>query len=251
VLFGLPFARAVLDQVVSDLEAQIARARVGRYVVTLNIDILLTARSDPEHWAACRAAHLIVADGMPIVWASRLLGVGLPSRIAGADLALALVERAAARGHSVFLLGGRPEVGVRAATYLAKRWPALSIAGQVSPPFGFEDDVEANQRVVAAIRSARPQLLLVAFGAPKQEKWLHRHLSDCNVPVGVGVGGTFDFWAGTVRRAPRVLGSVGLEWLWRLAVEPRRLWRRYLIRDLGFVPLLLRELLKRGRGRQR
>jgi N-acetylglucosaminyldiphosphoundecaprenol N-acetyl-beta-D-mannosaminyltransferase len=237
-------AATVLD----DLEDCIRRRLCGQYVVTLNVDILLTALEDPLLLEACRAARWVVADGMPLVWASRLLGRPLPERINGADLAFSLMERAAARGYRVFLLGGEPGVAALASQRLKNRLPGLSIVGTLSPPFGFERYPGEVARTVESVRSACPDIVLAGLGAPKQELWLQRHLKAAGVPVGIGVGGTFNFWSGRVRRAPAAFQRAGLEWLWRLSQEPRRLWKRYLVRDLKFFPLLARELWRRSRA---
>lgn len=241
-LFGVPVAAVTRQEVLLDLEESIEARVAGRYVVTLNVDILLLALEDRRLLQACRAARWVVADGMPLVWASRLLGRPLPERINGADLAWALVERAAARGYRVFLLGGEPGVADSAALRIRGRLPGLQVVGTASPPFGFEKRPDQLRQTVATVKRASPDIVLVGLGAPKQELWLQEHLAEVGVPVGIGVGGTFNFWAGRVRRAPRIVQRVGLEWLWRLTQEPRRLWRRYLVRDVAFAPLLAKEL---------
>lgn len=241
-LFGVPVAAVTRQEVLLDLEESIEARESGRYVVTLNVDILLLALEDSRLLQACRAARWVVADGMPLVWASRLLGRPLPERINGADLAWALLERAAARGYRVFLLGGEPGVADSAALRIRDRLPGLQVVGTASPPFGFEKRPDQLRQTVATVKRASPDIVLVGLGAPKQELWLQEHLAEAGVPVGIGVGGTFNFWAGRVRRAPRIVQRVGLEWLWRLTQEPRRLWRRYLVRDVAFAPLLAKEL---------
>jgi N-acetylglucosaminyldiphosphoundecaprenol N-acetyl-beta-D-mannosaminyltransferase len=248
-LFGMPVAAVTAEEVLNDLEGCIVERQCGQYVVTLNVDILLTALENPDLFEACQAARWVVADGMPLVYASRLLGRPLPERVNGADLALGLVERAAARGYRVFLLGGESGVPEAAARRLRERLSGLQVVGTLSPPFGFDSRREEVDRTVAAVRAAAADIVLVGLGAPKQELWLRHHLARAGAPVGVGVGGTFNFWAGRVRRAPVAFQQAGLEWLWRLAQEPRRLWRRYLIRDLKFFPLLARELWRRWSGK--
>lgn len=231
-----------------DLERCISGGLRGQYVVTLNVDILLTALEHEGLREACRAARWVVADGMPLVWASRLLGRPLPERVNGADLALGLMERAAAGGYRVFLLGGESGVAELAARRLQANLPQLRVVGTSSPPLGFDSRPEEIDRTVAAVRAASADIVLVGLGAPKQELWLRRHLGETGAAVGIGVGGTFNFWAGRVRRAPRMLQRAGLEWLWRLSQEPRRLWKRYLVRDVRFFPLLVRELWRKWSG---
>ncbi len=241
-LLGVPVAAATATEVLEDLERCIAERLLGQYVVTLNVDILLTALEDRRLLDACFRARWVVADGVPIVWASRLLGRPLPQRVNGADLAWALMQRAADRGYRVFLLGAAPGVADLAGQRLRERFPTLIVAGTLSPPYGFDSSPREIQATVAAVSASKPDIVLAAFGAPRQELWLRHHLAKAGVPVGIGVGGTLDFWAGRVRRAPVRLQKLGLEWLWRLSQEPRRLWRRYLVRDLRFFPLILREV---------
>lgn len=240
-LFGLPVASLTPEEAVGALERGLESGHRGQYVVTLNVDILITALEDPSHFQACQDATLIVADGMPLVWVSGFLGSKLKGRVNGADLAEAVVELAARKGYRLFLLGGAPSVPQRAARALEARFPDLIVAGAMSPPVDFERDPSEVERTVDAVRRARADIVLVGLGAPKQEIWMHRNLERCGVALGIGVGGTFNFWIGDVRRAPRAFQRIGLEWLWRLWCEPRRLWRRYLVRDMRFFPLVLRE----------
>lgn len=244
-LLGVPVAAVTAEEVLDDLEQCIAGRLRGQYVVTLNVDILLLALESAPLLEACRAARWVVADGMPLVWASRLLARPLPERVNGADLALRLMERAARAGYRVFFLGGDPGIPALAARRLQQRLPGLKVVGTLSPLFGFDSRAAEVERTVRAVRAAAPDVVLVGLGAPKQELWLRQHLSEAGVPVGIAVGGTFNFWSGRIRRAPVVFQRAGLEWLWRLAQEPRRLWKRYLVRDLEFFPLLGAALWRR------
>lgn len=227
--------RVTLDATLARIDAFV-RARRPHHVVTVNMDFLRLARADAEFRAAVNEADLVVPDGVPVVWLSRLLDEPLLERVTGVDILERGAELAAARGYRIFLLGAEPGVAAAAAAELRARWPALQIAGTYSPPVGpFTPDEDA--RMVAHIRTARPDLLFVAFGAPKQELWIRRHLDVLGAPVCVGVGGAFNFVAGRVRRAPTWMQRAGLEWAYRLSQEPRRLWRRYILGDL---PLFLR-----------
>lgn len=195
----------------------------------------------PAYRAACDAAWLRLADGMPIVWASRLLGRPLPARVAGSDLLPALCGLAAARGYPVFLLGGRAGVPERAAARLTERFPGLRIAGVHAPPDDFDPSGAASGAAAAAVNAARPALLFVGLGAPKQELWLHRHWDALEVTVAMCCGAAIDFAAGVQIRAPGWMQRGGLEWAWRLGRDPRRLWKRYLVRDAAFVGIFLKE----------
>ncbi|MBI4004249.1 MAG: WecB/TagA/CpsF family glycosyltransferase [Candidatus Omnitrophica bacterium] len=239
-LFGMPFENVTMPQALERIDG-LVRQPGRRYVMTPNIDAVVRWPKDPEFRDAYQRAALIFADGMPIVLASRLLGSPLKERIAGSDLFPRLCRQAAERGHSVFFLGGQDGVAEQAARNLRGRFPSLRVVGCYAPPIGFQFDAAEHERMVQRVNSARPDLLFLALGCPKQEKWIAKHIHELEVKVAVCVGAAIDFEAGTVRRAPRWMQRSGLEWLWRLVREPRRLWRRYLIEDTAFVGLFLSE----------
>lgn len=243
-LFGMPF------DVVSFVEAldrlvQLAVGERPAYAVTANVDHVVRFHRVPALQPLYRQADLVVADGMPLVWASRLLGTPLPERVAGSDLFPALCAGAAEADLSVFLLGGAPGVAARAAEVLQARHPRLRIAGACSPSYGFERDPAAVRKSVEAVRAARADILCVALGSPKQEQWIVAHREACGARLCIGVGISFSFVSGDVRRAPRWMQRAGLEWLHRLSCEPTRLWKRYLVEDARFLILVLRALLQR------
>jgi len=211
------------------------------YIVTPNVDHIVEYTRNAAYRAACDAAWLRLADGMPIVWASRWLRRPLPARVPGSDLLPALCQLAAARRYPVFLLGGRAGVPDRAAVRLAERFPGLRIVGVHAPPDGFAPAGADADAAVAAVNAARPALLFVGLGAPKQELWLHRHWDRLEATVAMCCGAAIDFAAGVQIRAPRWMQESGLEWVWRLARDPRRLWKRYLVRDTAFVGIFLKE----------
>ena len=171
-------------------------------------------------------AAFILADGAPLVWGSRLRGSPLPECVAGSDLIFHLCEEAAREGFRVFLLGGGEGVAEEAARRLVDRYPGLQVVGVECPPFR-EPTPEEEEALLDRIRMARPDLLFVAFGQPKGERWIVRHFERLAVPVSVQVGASLDFAAGRVRRAPRWMQKTGLEWAFRLSLEPRRLLGRY------------------------
>jgi N-acetylglucosaminyldiphosphoundecaprenol N-acetyl-beta-D-mannosaminyltransferase len=225
------------------------RARAGgppAYVVTPNAHHAGLLRDSARFRRAYDSAGLSVADGVSLVWASRVLGAPLPARVPGVDLFEAVCEAAAGTGLRVFLLGGRPGAAEGAARALRKSYPGLEVAGTYCPPVGFEADATESRRVADAVRAAAPHVLFVALGAPKQEVWLQDHLAELGVPVGVGVGAAFDFVSGQVRRAPPWMRRVGLEWLFRVMVEPRRLWKRYAVYNTRLVALVFRQRLGGG-----
>ena len=217
-----------------------------RYIVTPNVDHAVMLQTNRRLQTAYAGAALVLADGAPIVWASRLLRRPVPERVAGSDLAPALFARAAelhARGEldaplRVFLLGAAPGVADRAAQVIQHRWPGVEIVGTLSPPLGFEHDAAENERIIAAVNDTAPDLLLLGLGAPKQELWISAHAPQLHARAALCIGATIDFLAGEKRRAPRWMQRVGLEWLHRLATEPRRLAARY-ARDAWIFPRLL------------
>lgn len=179
------------------------------------------------------------------MWASWVLGKPLRQKLSGSDLVPILCEFAAARGYSVYFLGGAPGTAESSARRLQARFQPLRVAGIDCPKYGFEQDPKTDQAVADRLRSAGPDICFIALGSPKQEFFMQRHRENAGVPVLIGVGGAFDFVSGRVRRAPRFVQSMGFEWLWRLCQEPRRLWHRYLVEDLLIFRLFWRELRKK------
>jgi N-acetylglucosaminyldiphosphoundecaprenol N-acetyl-beta-D-mannosaminyltransferase len=191
-------------------------------VCTVNPEFIMRARRDPEFVAVLRRADLCLADGVGVLWAGRVLGRPFRARVTGVDTTVRqLAALAARRGDRVYLLGAAPGVAERAAAVLQAECPGLIVAGT----FAGSPDVAEEDAIVARVRAARPHILWVAYGAPAQDKWLARNLARCEVPLGVGVGGAFDFISGVSRRAPVWVQWLGLEWLHRLVHEPWR-WRR-------------------------
>lgn len=226
----------------------LARARAGgpsAWVVTPNAHHAGMLRDSSAFREAYAHAALSVPDGTSLVWASRLLGTPLPERVAGVDLFEDVCAASAGTGLRIFLFGGRPGAAEGAARVLRRRYPGVLIAGTWCPPLGFERDAAASARAARAIRAAAPHLLFVALGAPKQELWLRHHLEALEVPVGVGVGAAFDFVSGQLPRAPVWMRRAGVEWLFRVAMEPRRLWKRYAVHNTRLVSLVLRQRLRR------
>jgi N-acetylglucosaminyldiphosphoundecaprenol N-acetyl-beta-D-mannosaminyltransferase len=244
-ILGVRLDAVTMTEAVDRLDGFV-RSGVPHQIVTINIDFIRLAVRDTAFMAVLNGADLAVADGVPVLWAARLLGFHLPERVTGVDLVERVAALSAACGYSLYLLGAAPGVAAAAAAALCGRYPGLRIAGTCSPPYG-EHSAREEAEMVARIRGARPDLLLVAFGAPRQDYWIARHKAALAVPVCIGVGGTFDLLAGKLKRAPRWLQRCGLEWAYRLAQEPGRLWKRYLLGDL---PFYLRIVGSRVRMRQ-
>lgn len=187
---------------------------------------IMLCRRDPEFAEVMRRADLVVPDGIPVIWMSRLNRTPLPERVTGVDLVPALCEAAAKRGLRVFFLGAAPGVADEVAQRLSQRYPGLVVAGTYSPPMLFENDPEENRRTIQRVVEARPHFLFVAFGAPRQEKWIRRHRAELDVPLTIGVGAAFNFIVGRERRAPQWVLRVGLESFWRMTQQPVKILGR-------------------------
>lgn len=250
-LLGVPLHVLTGSQTLDHI-AQAIRAGVGGWVVTANLDILRRIVREPETRALCGHATLTVADGMPLIWASRLQGTPLPERVTGSDLILSLNERAAREGFRVFLLGGDiladgTQVAQTAADELRRRFAAITIVGALSPAYGFDRDEEAMRAIERSVVEARPDIVFVAVGFPKQERVIARLRPLVPKAWFLGVGISFSFVTGNVRRAPRWVQGMGLEWLHRFAQEPARLFKRYFVHGIPFAMELLWKS-RRARG---
>jgi N-acetylglucosaminyldiphosphoundecaprenol N-acetyl-beta-D-mannosaminyltransferase len=248
-LFDLDFDNLTMGEAVDLIADGLAANRVRAMVATPNVDHLVKLERDARLRESYSKAEVVLADGAPIIAASRLLGSPLKDRVAGSDLLLSICERARDRGLRVLLLGGGEGVAEQAARNLGARFPGLSIFSH-GPSFGFDDKPEENARVIALINELKPHLLFVALGAPRQEHWIARYQDSYGPCVSVGVGGSLDFAAGRIKRAPVILRKMGLEWLFRLAMEPRRLSHRYLVEDPRFLTLFIMEWKARRRLRR-
>lgn len=242
-IWGIPLAPFTLEGTLNEISRRI-RDRVPCYFITANVNYAMLTESNPELRKVNEEAAFILADGMPLVWASRWRKTRLPERVPGSDLVPALCKQAAQQGHRVFLLGGAPGVGEAAATKLTADYPGLQIVGIEAPTLKNLSQSE-HRELIERIRMARPDLLFVALGQPLGEFWVHRHYQDLRVPVCVQVGATIDFMAGRVPRAPLWMQSTGMEWMYRLYREPRRLAHRYFSNSLFLVRAFFRDLFKR------
>jgi N-acetylglucosaminyldiphosphoundecaprenol N-acetyl-beta-D-mannosaminyltransferase len=246
---GLPFHQ--LDQqTLIGIVLEGLRARNGGWINTANLDILRQFIENSESRKLVLAASHRVADGLPVVWASRVAGTPVPERVPGSDLVLSLPETAAQAGVSVFLLGGNPGVAAAAAGRLRARYPGLQSVESYCPPFGYEDDPQELDRIKEALRGARPALVFVGLGFPKQERLIGLLRSEMPQTWFVGVGISLSFLAGEQPRAPALLQRLGLEWMHRLWHEPRRLFRRYVVQGLPFSLKLFAWALAHRVGRE-
>lgn len=249
VVLGIPVDNMTMDEALDRCDEFVAVGRAtGRVhqIATVNADFVVNSLHDPELRRILQEADMATADGMPLVWASRLLGGPLPGRVTGADLVPALAERAARRGYSIYFLGAKPGVAAQAAEILRTRNPGLQVAGVFSPPAA--SVLEMERSVFERVAAAKPDILLVAFGNPKQEKWIRMYAPELRVPVCIGIGGTLDMIVGVTKRAPQWMQRAGLEWLYRMLQEPRRLLKRYFHDFAYFGYFFARQWWAMGRG---
>ena len=233
-LDGVRLARMTRGEVVAHVFDALAAGR-GGWIVTVNVDHMQRFRADPSTGELHHGADLVVADGMPLLWAARLQGTPLPERIAGSDLIWLLAQRASDEGRSLYLMGGEPGAAEGAAAELRARWPKLRIAGMSSPRVSAQPLPEEVAAIGAELDRARPDLVYVALGAPKQERLIEALRRGRSAIWWMGVGISLSFAAGQIERAPLWMQRVGLEWLHRMLQEPGRLMRRYFLDDLPYL----------------
>lgn len=234
---------------VVDAICALVRERAPAFVCVGNVHTVMEARSDDELAAALRQSAVVTTDGMPLVWSAHAAGHQVAERAYGPDLVEAIIEKGVAEGWSHFFLGGGPGTAQKVASEFSSRYPSLKSVGAVSPPFGSIDEVDYDG-ILREIADADPDVVWVGLGMPKQEKWMARYVRESgSSAVFIGVGAAFDFFAGEVRQAPRFIQRSGLEWLFRLAMEPRRLAHRYLVTCAPFVYHIARDRPQVSRAR--
>lgn len=235
-----PVDTCSFDEAVSGIIKHALVRGAPAQVITPNAQHIVLLNRDRRLREIYNSAELIVPDGISLVLAARVLRQKFPGRVAGVDLLKAICARAAAANLKVFLLGGRPGSAEATAARLKQHSPPLEIE-TYCPPFGFESDITELSRIAARIRSAQPDLIFVGLGAPKQEYWIHEHGRQLDVRVCIGVGASFEIIAGIEKRAPLWLQRIGCEWLYRLFKDPRNKWRRYLLGNLAFLWIVVRQ----------
>ena len=248
-LMGMPLSGFTMRSAVEHILSELSEGR-GGWMITPNLDILRRYVQDPAFQAMANRANVCVADGMSLVWAAHLAGTPLPERVAGSSLIEPLCRAAADAGRRLYFLGGSPGTANQTVARLHERIPLLEVAGSCCPEWGFEENDEGLSRVQERLQAADPDIVFVALGSPKQERFIDRLSVLFPTVWWIGVGGSFDFLSGQVPRAPVWMQNVGLEWLYRLMREPRRLARRYLIHGAPFaVKLAVWSVMRRIRGR--
>lgn len=220
-----------MDEALDEINTLILNKKPS-YVVTPNVDHIVKLEKDRELQEIYRNADLILTDGMPLIWISKILSKPIKEKVSGSDLFPKVCELAAEKGYKIFLLGAGKGVAQIAAEKLTNRLKGLNIVGTYSPSYGFEKNEEEINKIIELVNESRPHILAVGLGAPKQEKFIYKYKDRLKVPVSLAIGASIDFEAGVVLRAPEWMQKNGLEWLYRLYKEPKRMAKRYLIDDL-------------------
>lgn len=226
-----------MSETVEAIEQMIAADKKS-YVVAINVDVVMKIEADPYLKKIVDDADMVLVDGKPLVWISKLHGRPLKEKVSGSDLVPLLCEVAAKNGYKVFIIGGKEGSAERAKHRLEEKLPDIKIVGTYAPPFGFEKDDAELERINRMISQAHPDLLITCFGCPKQEKWIYENIEKYDAKVSICAGATVDFLAGNVTRAPRWMSEHGLEWFYRFLQEPRRMFRRYFVDDMKIIGLI-------------
>jgi N-acetylglucosaminyldiphosphoundecaprenol N-acetyl-beta-D-mannosaminyltransferase len=238
-ILGCPFDAISFTDTVASIRQCLLDNR-SMHIVTGNLDFVMKARRDLIFARELWQADLVVADGMPIVWAASLLGNPLPGRVNGTDLVWQCASISSVTGSAVAMIGGKFELARRAAEKMAERYPGAQLYALPTP---FSLTPEGDRKLVKAIKAVNAKIVLVALGAPRQERWVQTYLSRCDANVGMGIGSAFDIISGDKPRAPRWMQNLGFEWLYRMLLEPKRLGKRYLLEDSPFLYLLAKALI--------
>lgn len=236
---GLLIDNLSLEEALQRIE-EFIKSRKPHQHVAINVDKIIKMRKNSQFRKTIMNCDLMTVDGQPLVWTSRLLGQPMKERVAGVDIMNGLIPKAADKGYGVYFLGAREEVVKKVVEHYKLKFSSLKIAGWHN---GYWETKE-EEKIVAAIKTTKPDILFVAISSPKKEIFLQKYLRKMDVPFVMGVGGAFDIIAGVTKRAPKWMQRCGLEWLFRLYQEPRRLWKRYLIEDPVFLWLVVKELIK-------
>ena len=210
------------------------------YVVTPNVDHIVQLETNKELQDVYANASLILTDGKPLLWIAKWYGTPIKEKISGSDLFPLLCDMAAKKGYSMFFLGAAEGVAAKAADNLMNKYKGLQVIGTYSPPYGFENDSSEMNKIDAMIKKARPDILIVGLGCPKQEKFIYNNYKKLGVPISLGLGASFDFEAGNIKRAPKWMANHVIEWLFRITQDPKRLMKRYLINDMKIFKLAVK-----------
>lgn len=208
------------------------------YVVTPNVDHIVQLETNKELQKVYENASLILTDGKPLLWIAKWYGTPIKEKISGSDLFPLLCKMATEKGYTMFFLGAAEGVAAKAAENLMKRYKGLQVVGTYSPPYGFEKNPDEMNKIKEMIKKVHPHILIVGLGCPKQEKFMYYHCKELGVPISFGLGASFDFEAGNIKRAPKWMADHGLEWMFRITQDPKRMAKRYLVDDRKIIKLI-------------
>lgn len=225
-----------MDEAIERIDLLIQN-RKPAYVVTPNVDHIVKLEEDEEFREVYNEADLILTDGMPLIWISKLQRNEIKEKVSGSDLFPKVCELASKKSYSVFLLGAAEGIAAKAAEKLKNKYNGLNIVGTYSPSYGFEKNQQEIDKIIKVISEAKPDILAVGLGAPKQEKFIHKYKNRFNVPISLAIGASIDFEAGNINRAPEWMQNSGLEWFYRFLKEPKRMFKRYFIDDIKILKI--------------
>lgn len=226
-----------MDEAIANIEKMIADKKKS-YIVAVNVDVIMKIENDEYLKEITDNADMVLVDGKPLVWIAKWHKHPVKAKISGSDLVPKLCEVAANKGYSIFIIGGKDGIAEQAKERLKEKHSIINIVGTYSPPYGFENDKEELDKINSLLSGAKPDILIVCFGCPKQEKWIYENYLYYDVKVSICAGATVDFLAGNVNRAPKWMSEHGFEWLYRFIQEPKRLFKRYFIDDIKILKLL-------------
>ena len=232
-----------MDEAIEAIDGLVKKKK-NSYVFTPNVDHIVRIEEDAEFRKAYNNATLIFADGKPLIWISKLYKQPIKEKISGSDLFPKVCELASKKGYSVFLLGAKEGVADKAAENIKRLYNSINICGTYSPLFGFENNDKEIAKIIRLVNEKKPDILIVGVGTPKQEKFIYKYRNDLSVPVTFGFGAGIDFMAGNVKRAPKWVSNIGLEWFYRFLHEPKRLFKRYFVDDVRIILLVFKYLNK-------
>lgn len=228
-----------MDESIDYIDKLIKRKK-NSYVVTPNVDHIVKLENDSEFLEVYNNADLVLTDGMPLVWISKFLKTPIKEKVSGSDLFPKVCKLADEKGYSIFLLGAAEGIAIKAAENLKNKYKNLNIVGTFSPSYGFEKSKSEIEEIIKKVNEAKPDILAVGLGAPKQEKFIYKYKNKLNVPISLAVGASIDFEAGNIERAPKWMQKSGLEWFYRFLKEPKRMFKRYFIDDLKIIKVLIK-----------
>lgn len=228
-----------MEETLNEIDKLIQKKNCS-YVVTPNVDHIVRLEKDEELQKVYKNASLILTDGKPLIWISKWYKTPIKEKISGSDLFPRVCQLAANKNYTMYLLGAAEGVADTAARNLMKKYPGLNIVGTYSPPFGFEKNEQEMNKIKTQIQDVHPDILIVGLGCPKQEKFMYYHCKELGVPISFGLGASIDFEAGNIKRAPKWMSNHGLEWLYRITQDPKRLAKRYLVDDMKIFSLAIR-----------